>query len=506
MRLCLKRWAEGDFKTDPQLNLIPSLYQKLRSEGHDFSEPLQPVKKEAPLSKDPNVVSSQQEEDDIAKAIEMSLKEMKVSSPKTLAKSNSINNKYPTTSGGAASTTLYPLMNLNAGTVNNKPEPEPRKVRALYDFEAVEENELTFFAGQVLLVLDDSDANWWKGRNQQRGGEGLFPSNFVTADLSAEPEEIKIEKKKVQFTDDQSEVKEEPVYINEDTIDRLLHLLHEADPEDPSQDSNDMLRLEIQVNQMTPLVDNELERVDRKHAQLSQLSADLADAVSLYHQLMRDSGNFGAYGPPPPPQIPPHMMYSTGGHGANFSAISNLTTIPGAHTLPSTIPGRVGPQSMHSQIPDMYNPQQMYQMNPGMIGAGPLIHQHNYQIPQQNQPTQISGFQTAAVDPQTLSNGHSRIVSMNQNGLPPQNLGLGLPNNQSPLHQAQNQQQILGPNPNSWQAPTANVLPPNSSISYYQQFANNSQIQQGQIELNQAHLSQQTPPAQQNIPLYQEQR
>lgn len=33
----LKKWAEGDFKTDPQLNLIPSLYNKLKNEGYDFS-------------------------------------------------------------------------------------------------------------------------------------------------------------------------------------------------------------------------------------------------------------------------------------------------------------------------------------------------------------------------------------------------------------------------------------------------------------------------------------
>lgn len=39
---------------------------------------------------------------------------------------------------------------------------------------------------------------------------------------------------------------------------------------------------------MGPLIDNELEKVDRKHAQLTQLSSNLVDAFNLYHTLMRE--------------------------------------------------------------------------------------------------------------------------------------------------------------------------------------------------------------------------
>lgn len=37
---------------------------------------------------------------------------------------------------------------------------------------------------------------------------------------------------------------------------------------------------------MGPLIDTELERIDRKHAQLTQLSSDLVEALNLYHTLM----------------------------------------------------------------------------------------------------------------------------------------------------------------------------------------------------------------------------
>ena len=47
--------------------------------------------------------------------------------------------------------------------------------------------ELEDWDGLWCFVTSNSDPNWWKGFNHR--GDGLFPANFVTADLSVEPEE-----------------------------------------------------------------------------------------------------------------------------------------------------------------------------------------------------------------------------------------------------------------------------------------------------------------------------
>ncbi|XP_018377690.1 PREDICTED: signal transducing adapter molecule 1 isoform X2 [Trachymyrmex cornetzi] len=310
IKALLKKWVEGDFKTDPQLNLIPSLYNKLRSEGHDFSSVSDTPKRSSTLSRDPNVVTNSQEESDIARAIQLSLQESKAHTQSTSSHSSPASKK---------STSLYPSMNSVAGASNAS--QEGRKVRALYDFEAAEDNELTFLAGEIINILDDSHPNWWKGSNQR--GEGLFPSNFVTADLSVEPEEFtKLEhsnKKLVQFAEEVEVkmVKREPevveVEIDEKKMDRLLHLLHEADPQCDTSDPQEMLDLEEQVTAMGPLIDAALEKVDRRHAQLTQLSSDLVDALNLYHTLMREPPTPSGYTlPKMQPHINPYPFHNPG--------------------------------------------------------------------------------------------------------------------------------------------------------------------------------------------------
>ncbi|XP_025089579.1 signal transducing adapter molecule 2-like isoform X2 [Pomacea canaliculata] len=319
LKFMIKRWAEmPEFKDDAALSLIPSFYESLKKEGADFSDP-----DVAPKSSDPSQVAK--EEDDIAKAIALSLQEADKGQPKTSA-------LYPTSS--------YP-------PVHESRPREIRKVRALYDFEAAEDNELTFKGGELISVLDDSDPNWWKGFNHR--GEGLFPANFVTADLSVEPEETK-EKKSVQFSEEVEVKTLEPlpdeVEIDESKINEVLNLIQNADPTgETCPDTPEMLSLEEQCKAMGPLIDAELEKIDRKHTALVEVNQRVMDALQMYHTLMRENP---AYSFPKTSHVPPPYA-----------------------SLPSVM-GSLPPQPQMGQ--PAYNGQ-TYMSPPGHLGSGPSISQ-----------------------------------------------------------------------------------------------------------------------------------
>uniref|UniRef100_A0A8C2UBF9 Arf-GAP with SH3 domain, ANK repeat and PH domain-containing protein 1-like n=1 Tax=Coturnix japonica TaxID=93934 RepID=A0A8C2UBF9_COTJA len=55
-----------------------------------------------------------------------------------------------------------------------------RRVRALYDCSADREDELTFRAGEIIVVSEKEDDNWWKGWIEgQPHRQGAFPASFV---------------------------------------------------------------------------------------------------------------------------------------------------------------------------------------------------------------------------------------------------------------------------------------------------------------------------------------
>ncbi|XP_050670578.1 signal transducing adapter molecule 1 [Leptidea sinapis] len=273
LRALLRKWAEGEFKNDPQLDLIPSLHAKLCAEAGEKTTAVPAVDPQLAAKE----AAAQREQEELARAIALSLKE-----------SNA------TAAPSSGSSALYPRMDTSAA---DPPAQPTKKVRALYDFEAAEDNELTFMAGEIVHVTDSSDPNWWKGYNER--GEGLFPANFVTCDLTQAPPESEPQAaagsggKSVQFA------AETPVHIDESTMDEALGMLHDADPTGETADHPRLPELEGRVYAMGPLVDAALERADLRHARLTQLSADLVDALNLYHELMRD----------PKPMFPPAPVY-----------------------------------------------------------------------------------------------------------------------------------------------------------------------------------------------------
>ena len=78
----------------------------------------------------------------------------------------------------------------------------------------------------------------------------------------------------------------------------------------------ELVVLEDHVNRMGPMIDNELEKVDRRLAQLTKLSTELVDAMNLYHQLMREVPAQPSYQMPPQYGMPPQQPYMAPGYRA----------------------------------------------------------------------------------------------------------------------------------------------------------------------------------------------
>ena len=54
-------------------------------------------------------------------------------------------------------------------------------MKALFDFKAEEEGEISFKKGDILMVLEKPDPNWWMGMLDSERTKGLFPSTYVRA-------------------------------------------------------------------------------------------------------------------------------------------------------------------------------------------------------------------------------------------------------------------------------------------------------------------------------------
>ncbi|KAI0544697.1 SH3 domain-containing protein [Xylaria curta] len=71
---------------------------------------------------------------------------------------------------------------------NNPPPPPPptkpviARARALYRYQAADDRDLSFERDDRVAVHEYMNDDWWMGRNERTGAEGIFPKNYVQID------------------------------------------------------------------------------------------------------------------------------------------------------------------------------------------------------------------------------------------------------------------------------------------------------------------------------------
>lgn len=66
--------------------------------------------------------------------------------------------------------------------MSNRPSGRPQKrYKALYDYTAADDDEVSFMDGDVIVDAYQIDEGWMLGRVERTGQQGMLPANYVDA-------------------------------------------------------------------------------------------------------------------------------------------------------------------------------------------------------------------------------------------------------------------------------------------------------------------------------------
>ncbi|SMN18885.1 similar to Saccharomyces cerevisiae YHL002W HSE1 Subunit of the endosomal Vps27p-Hse1p complex required for sorting of ubiquitinated membrane proteins into intralumenal vesicles prior to vacuolar degradation [Maudiozyma saulgeensis] len=164
-----------------------------------------------------------------------------------------------------------------------------KKVRAMYDLNSSEKDELSFKKGDIIIVLEQVYRDWWRGT--LHGKIGIFPLNYVTPIVEPTIEELQIENSK-----------ENMVFQQYDKINHLHQTLKNSSQttinngKDITQDEQ-INNLYGTITPLRPQITKMIGKYSREKDDITSLHQVLAQAEQTYNQLLDQAAN--AYKPAP---------------------------------------------------------------------------------------------------------------------------------------------------------------------------------------------------------------
>ncbi|CCO29085.1 Class E vacuolar protein-sorting machinery protein HSE1 [Rhizoctonia solani AG-1 IB] len=329
----IKMWA-GEFAYDPQLGLMEECYSSLKSKGMRFDDV-----EEAPAPTYDDE-ARRREEEELQRVLEMSLHDKggrdRWADYTNAGASGSGSGAGPaagSSSGPAYTPAAYPAVAASSSRKDTVPAPVPapapvpvqapapapapvsapapatpvaapsysapapasqspsaeaapldpgtmqivKRVKALHDFNATEQGELSFKKGDVIKIVDRCYKDWWRG--QIKGTVGLLPVNYV--EPLPEPTATELAK--------EAEA-EALVWSQGGAIDTLLQKLREFDPAtDNLNDSEEIQELYRSAMSLRPKILKLIDKYSQKKAELVVMNERYVKARNTFERMMEES-------------------------------------------------------------------------------------------------------------------------------------------------------------------------------------------------------------------------
>ncbi|CAG8976453.1 hypothetical protein HYALB_00008042 [Hymenoscyphus albidus] len=390
----MSEWAEM-FK-DPDLGIMRDQYQRLKSQNPNLHPP------SAPLKSRLTDVDRQKEEEELQMALKLSIQDK---TTQAQAKSSQPSNVIPGPSAQPAAQTSAVPSGTTAATVS--------RVRALFDFEASDPDELTFRKGDIIAVLESVYKDWWKGF--LRGQTGIFPLNYVEKLADPTPEELQREAQM-----------EAEVFAEIKNVEKLLTLLSTSTSELNVRDNEEITKLYHSTLAIRPKLIELIGKYSQRKDDFIQLNERFIKSCRDYDNLLdasmkqaqpsyqygRPAQGYGGGYPPQaaPPQQDPQRFY---------------TPKPQEHPYPQKPPSPQG----YAPKPQTGTPAPFY-----VVTQQQRLQQQQQQQQHQQPQAPSEPFQQQQYPPRDAT---PRIPSASK--LPPLQTNSSPPPNQYPPHQTPHQ-------------------------------------------------------------------